>query len=163
MRSWTSNGSPTTRAIDCPSGFGMMTQAVLRAVRQLMIPVQAEPLSLRTIAKFLRGVESIQSIANPNLILLGLVLMMFDRKCDASFSVLQSAWESFDPSMVLETVVPRQRVYLEASLRGVPVGFMAKGNSPEGRRFRVLAQEVFNRLIEEERGADDDEPIKTLL
>ena len=148
---------------DCPSGFGMMTQAVLRAVEHLIVPVQAEPLSLRTIAKFLRGVESIQAIGNPRLSLIGMVLMMFDRKSDASFSVLQSAWESFDASMVLETVVPRQKVYLEASLRGVPVGFMAKGKSPEGRRFRGLAEEVFNRLTHKEEGADDGEPIQTLL
>jgi chromosome partitioning protein len=148
---------------DCPSGFGMVTQAVLRSAKQLLIPVQAEPLSLRTIGKFLRGIESIQAIANPDLALLGLVLMMFDRNCDASFSVLQSTWESFDADMVLETVVPRNSVYLEASLRGVPVGFMAKGKSPEGRRFRVMAQEVLGRLSTEEDGADDGEPIQTLL
>ncbi len=148
---------------DTPSGFGMMTQAVLRAVRHLVIPVQAEPLSLRTLTKFLRGVESIQQVANPSLTLLGLILMMFDRKCDAAFSVLQSVWESFDTSLVLETVVPRQTVYLDASLRGVPVGFMAKGKSPEGNRFKGMANELLGRLAPSDFGREDREPIQTLL
>jgi chromosome partitioning protein len=148
---------------DCPAGFSALTQAVLRSVRRLVVPIQAEPLSLRALGKFLRGVESIQEVANPDLSLLGLVLTMFDRKCDASFSVVQSTWESFDASMVFETVVPRQQAYLEASLRGVPVGFMSKGTHPEGRRYQVLAQEVLSRLSTEEQGADDGEPIQTLL
>jgi len=148
---------------DCPSGFGMMTQAVLRSVQHLMIPVQAEPLCLRTIGRFLKGIESIQEVANSNLTLLGLVLMMFDRKSDASFSVLQSTWESFDASMVLETVVPRLKVYLDASLRGVPVGFMAKGRSPEGRRFRNMAEEVITRIAPGTGEDDENEPIQTLL
>ena len=65
--------------------------------------------------------------------------------------------------MVLDTVVPRHPVYLEASLRGVPVGFMDAGNHPEGRRFKSLAQEILQRIEVADEEADVGEPTQTLV
>ncbi|MCP4657586.1 MAG: ParA family protein [bacterium] len=148
---------------DCPSGLGVATLAALGSVSHALVPIQAEPLSLRLVELVLETLERIRDTSNPDLALLGLVLCMFDTGCDASLSVAQATWQSFDPAAVLETVIPRRRVYLEASLHGVPVGYMGGGRHPEGRRFHMLGQEVLHRLEPREEEVPDGGPVQTLL
>ncbi len=149
--------------VDCPSGLGAISLATLSSVSHALVPLQTEPLSLRSVELVLAGLERIRDSSNPHLTLLGLVLCMFDRGSEASLSVVQAAWQHFDPKVLLEVVVPRSHAYLEASLHGVPVAFMAKGRHPEGRRFTMLAQEVLDRLLPKEEEAPDGGPTQTLL
>ena len=147
--------------MDCPSGVGGATLGALGAATHALVPVQAEPLSLRSVELVLETMAGIRERRNPDLELLGLVLMMFDRDVEASMEVIRAAWKDFDPGVLFETVVPRNAVYLEASLHGVPVAFMAPGMHPEGRRFQMLAEEIVGRLGGEE--VDHAGPARTLL
>jgi chromosome partitioning protein len=148
---------------DCPSGLGRVSLAALSAVSHALLPLQAEPLSLRSVEQVLRTLEQVREVANPDLALLGLLLCMFDSGCDASISVAQATWQSLAPAAVFEVVVPRRHVYLNASLHGVPVGFMAGGRHPEGRRFSMLAQEVLDRLSVSDEEVTDGGPVQRLL
>lgn len=150
--------------IDCPSGLGAATMAALRAVSHALVPLLAEPLSLRSLELVLQALEQIgeqQEDQQPSL--LGMILCMLDRSCEASLSVAQAAWKSLPPEALFETVIPRNTVYLEASLHGVPVGFMAEGRHPEGRRFTALALEVLDRLDATQEEVTDGGPIERLL
>jgi len=148
--------------LDCPSGLGPVTLAALGAASHALVPLQAEPLSLRSVELVLGAIDYVRERGNPGLTLLGLVLSMFDRGSEASLAVAQASWQSFVAEAVLETVIPRDRVYLEASLHGVPVAFMAQGKHPEGRRFGLLAQEIVDR-IEGPQEVHDGGPVQTLL
>jgi chromosome partitioning protein len=148
--------------VDCPSGLGDATKSALAAVSHALLPLLAEPLSLRSVELVLQALEQISEEINPRLTLLGLVLCMLDRSCEASLSVAQAAWQSLPAAALFETVIPRNSAYLEASLHGVPVGYMSKGRHPEGRRFAMLAQEVLDRLHVEEEVIDGG-PVETLL
>ena len=149
---------------DCPAGFGGIVQAALRCATQALVPVQAEPLSLRSINRFLKGIESIRLRDNPKLNLLGLLLVMLEKHSEASLSVLTSAWAGLDPDVIFETVIPRRDDFLQASLHGIPIAYLSRGLHPEGQRFQVLTQEVLARLagqaVEE---TDDDEAYRQLL
>jgi len=154
-------GRETLALMDCPSGVTGATLGALGAATHAIIPIQAEPLSIRSVDHVLQVMARIRESQNPELALLGLVLMMFDREAEASLEVVRSAWRDLDPEVLFETIVPRNAVYLEASLHGVPVAFMAPGMHPEGRRFQMLATEILGRLArEEERHAG---PVQTLL
>ena len=147
--------------MDCPSGLTGATLGALGAASHAVIPVQAEPLSIRSVDHVLQVMARVRESINPGLALLGLVLMMFDREAEASLEVVRTAWRDLDPEVLFETIVPRNPVYLDASLHGVPVAFMAPGMHPEGRRFQMLATEILGRLArEEERHAG---PVQTLL
>jgi chromosome partitioning protein len=148
--------------LDCPSGLGVATMAALAAVSHALVPLLAEPLSLRSLELVLQALEQV-SEQNQQLSLLGMVLCMLDRSCEASMSVAQAAWQSLPPEALFETVIPRNTVYLDASLHGVPVGFMAQGRHPEGRRFATLALEVLDRLDATMEEVTDGGPIETLL
>ena len=149
---------------DFPPGFGSLVQAALSVVNHVLVPIQAEPLALRTVGRLLSGIEEIRSNENPSLSLLGLLLVMVDTHSDSSTSVLTSTWSAFDQSVVFDTMIPRREEYLKASLHGIPIAFLGKDLHPEGRRFQVLAQEILAKLTKKREGEEEDGKIfRTLL
>lgn len=130
--------------MDTPSGLGMPTRAGLRVADFVLLPVQAEPLALRTLSQVLRVMTRVAEDENPRLRLLGILPTMVEKQKDPSMSSLVTVWTDF--AGVLETVVPRADVFAEASARGLPVGYMGGPVSTEARRFEHLAGEILDLL-----------------
>jgi chromosome partitioning protein len=126
--------------MDTPPGVGHITLAALTVARFALVPVQAETLSLRSVSQILRLMERVREERNPELVLLGFLPTMLDKGKASSLSVLGDMWHGLEG--VLETVVPRSDVYLEASRKGVPVAFLGGKVTAEARRFEVLASEI---------------------
>ncbi|MBL8600515.1 MAG: ParA family protein [Myxococcales bacterium] len=126
--------------LDTPSGLGMITRAALTAAHWALLPIQALPLGVRSVSQVLRVVEHVAATDNPKLRLLGILPTMAERQKEPSQAVMNDLWSGFDG--VLDTVIPRADVYAEASLRGLPIGFMGGRPSPEARRFDALAGEL---------------------
>lgn len=131
--------------LDTPSGLGKITRAALAVADFVLLPVQAEPLALRSVAQVLEVVEHVRATENPKLELLGLLPTMVQKSADASLAVLVELWNGF--AGVLETVIPRADVFAEASHTGLPVGFLGGPPSPEVRRFELLAAEVEQSIL----------------
>lgn len=126
--------------LDTPSGLGSIPRCALAAARFALVPLQAEPLALRSVAQVLRVLAHIRSGENPELELLGILPTMVQLDSETSFGVLGTAWAHL--SGVLETVIPRSEAFGRASALGLPVGFMAGRTPPEARRFEMLADEI---------------------
>jgi chromosome partitioning protein len=126
--------------LDCPSGLGMITRAALAASDFALVPLQAEPLALRSVGQTLRVIDHVQKEENPKLKLLGLLPTMVELNEDTSLGVMSTIWSSF--SGVLDTCVPRARIFLKASEQGLPVSFLTRRHAPEARRFALLAAEI---------------------
>ena len=126
--------------LDAPSGLGRVTRAALAAADFALLPVQAEPLALRSIQQTLEVLAAVRQRDNPRLELLGILPTMVQKANEASMDVLSELWSGFGG--LLETVIPRSPVFLEASQAGLPVGYLAGPPSPEARRFELLAAEV---------------------
>jgi chromosome partitioning protein len=149
--------------LDTPSGTGLVTRAALNTSDYVIIPFQAEPLCLRSLARALRVIERVRSTDNPRLALLGVLPTMVDRDDEASQVVMAEVWSGFD--CVFDTVIPRAEVFTNASLRGVPVGYLKGPVSPEARRFGVLATEVEATIesLTERSEPDVERPQRALL
>ncbi len=141
--------------LDTPSGLGAIARAALSLADFVLVPLQAEPLALRSTEQVLRVIQAVRQYENPKLQLLGLLPTMVDRGVDASFNVMSELWNGFD--VVFDTNIPRAEVFQTATLRGVPVAFLAGDPSPEARRFEVLAGEVEHLTRELTRQEDQDE------
>ncbi|MCA9596760.1 MAG: AAA family ATPase [Myxococcales bacterium] len=126
--------------LDTPSGVGMPTRAALAVSHFALVPVQGEPLSLRSIGQMLRVIEHVKGKENPNLQLLGILPTMVERQNEASLNVLITAWRELGG--VLETVIPRADVFAKASEAGLPLAYLGGKPSPEANRFGMLATEV---------------------
>lgn len=93
--------------IDCPPGLGIVTDAVLQSVSHVLLPLQCEPLSLRTVAQLVQQMLEIRSRAHSELEMLGIVLTMFDEESPMSIAVRDQVFQHFQRELVFRTVVPR--------------------------------------------------------
>lgn len=133
-------GESEVTLLDAPSGLGRLARAALSVSDWVLLPVQAEPLALRSIRQSLELVAHLKERENPRLELLGILPTMVARGAGPSLDVLVELWNGFGG--LLEAVIPRSPVFLEASREGLPVGFLGGPISPEARRFDLLAAEV---------------------
>ncbi len=150
--------------MDTPSGMGIPTRAALTVGHFVLLPLQAEPLALRTVTQALRVIDHVRAHENDELRLLGILPTMVDRANDPSFQVLIRSWSEL--TGVLETVVPRAPVFARASEAGVPVAYLGGRLPPEARRFEALAAEVDEALRQragEERDDDVERAPRSLL
>lgn len=126
--------------VDTPAGLGVPTRAALAGADFVLLPVQAEPMGLRSLQQALRVIEHVRTRENPRLALLGILMTMVELRREGSRDVAESLWTGFEG--VLETMLPRAEVFLTASLKGLPLAFMGGPPSPEARRFELLASEL---------------------
>lgn len=149
--------------LDTPSGLGMPTRAALSISHFVLLPLQCEPLALRTIDQALRVIEYVRQHENGRLELLGLLPTMVDRDNEPSLNVLVESWRGLGP--VLETNIPRADVFIQASETGLPLAYLGGSPSPESRRFELLATEVealMDQLMGEET-RDAERPQRQLI
>ncbi len=150
--------------VDCPAGLGKVITRALESAHYVISPLQAEPLALRSVGQLLALIDRIRAEKNPDLKLLGVVLSMFDRTTPASLEVAETLWTKFPGGIILDTVIPRDEMFLEASLRGSPLFLMQRRPPPLSRVFDQLANEVLDRIEgPSEKKEDDDVPIPLLV
>jgi chromosome partitioning protein len=149
--------------LDTPSGLGRITRAALAAADFALLPVQGEPLAIRSIGQTLEVIEHVRATENPRLELLGILPTMVQKTADASMAVLVELWNGF--GAVLETTIPRAEIFATASHTGLPVGYLGGPVSPEVRRFELLATEI-DQVLMKRRGTEADgavQPRRELL
>lgn len=131
--------------LDNPSGLGAIARSSLSASDFALIPLQAEPLALRSFSQVLRVIDRVQQTENPDLKLLGILPTMVQLNEDTSLNVMGTVWSELGG--VLDTCIPRAPIFASASELGLPVSFLAGRTPPEARRFGLLAGEI-EALIE---------------
>ncbi len=114
--------------IDCPPSLNLLTINALTAVEGVVIPLQCEFFALEGMAQFINTVKRVQSRLNPELVIEGIVLTMFDRKSRLSSDVADDAKAQLG-YLVYDTIVPRSTKISEAPSYGVPVLLHDKANS----------------------------------
>jgi chromosome partitioning protein len=149
--------------IDCPAGLGKIATRAFEASTHVLSPLQAEPLALRSVGQLLALLDRIKAEKNPKLTLIGVVLSMFDRKAQASLEVAETLWTKFPGGIIMDTIIPRDETFLEASLRGSPLALMSKRPPPLARVFDQLASDVLDRLEPAGSAEADDGPIPLLV
>lgn len=130
--------------IDTPSGVGTIPRAALATCGFALVVFKAEPLAMRSIQQVLRAIEHAREVDNAELELLGIVPTMVELQKDYSQSALLALWGGFGG--VTDTIIPRSEVFSQASLSGLPVGYLGGRVPPEARRFDQLAAELENNL-----------------
>ncbi len=149
--------------IDTPSGVGAGTRAALRVCDFALVPLQAEPLSLRSLGQILRVIDEVQRSENPGLRLLGIVPTMVELDTEASMQVMVEIWKGF--GAVTDTHLPRATVFARASQLGLPLAFLGGAIPPEAKRFQQLAIELEDRIssLEPSRGGTHERPQRDIL
>ena len=130
--------------IDCPPSLGILTINSLVASSSIFVPLQCEFYALEGLAQLLKTIEAVQSNLNPNLILEGVVLTMYDSRNRLSEDVIHDAREHLGDK-VFDTVIPRNVMLSEAPSHGLPA--ILYDNKCSGSiAYIELAKEFVNRF-----------------
>ncbi|MCS6856170.1 MAG: ParA family protein [Sandaracinaceae bacterium] len=129
---------------DVPAGLSGPGKAAALVTKRVLIPLQSEPLALRTIPAVLRAVGGWKN-GEEGVSVLGLLLTMTSFQDETSLSVLEEVWSLY-PEIALETHIPRDAVFARASALGVPVAFLGRKRPPVASVFERLAAEIEGRL-----------------
>ncbi len=149
--------------LDTASGLGMSSRAALEVADFVLVPVQAEPLALRSIGQVLRVIDHVRSPVGGTPYLLGIVPTMVDLGQEAGMEVMGQMWTELEG--IVDAVIPRAPVFAEASLKGLPVGFLQGRVRPEARRFQLLAAELEGRMdqLTDSEGDEHEQPQRALI
>jgi chromosome partitioning protein len=132
--------------IDSPPGLGPVARAVLAAADRYIIPVQAESMNLRTLARFEYLAEEVRGNGNPGLAMDGIVITMWDPRTRHAQTVLGHLSGLF-PRKLFDTRIPRSVRVAEESDRGRPTVLSAPRHRA-AEAFQLLAEEVLSRHVD---------------
>ena len=126
--------------IDCPPSLGLLTLNALTASDFLIIPVQAQFLAMRGMAKITNVVGIVKERLNPKLDIGGIVITQFDKRKTLNKSVSEIINDSFCDK-VFKTVIRDNVALAEAPIKGKNI-FEYNKNCNGAKDYMSLAQEV---------------------
>ena len=106
--------------IDCPPSLSLLTVMSLVVAQSLIVPLQAEFFALEGLSQLMKTIERVKEKLNPNLMIRGVLLTMFDKRNKLSSQVDAEA-RNFFKEKVYQTVIPRNVRLSEAPSHGVPI------------------------------------------
>ncbi len=125
--------------IDCPPSLSLLTIMALVASEELLVPLQTEFFALEGITQLVKTIDRIKINLNPDLIVKGILLTMFDKRNKLSSQVDKEARNYFKEK-VYKTVIPRNVRLSEAPSHGLPCVVYDK-NCVGSKSYFKLAEE----------------------
>ena len=131
--------------MDCPPGSGPLTRIALEASESLIIPLQSEPLALKTLPQLLNLIQITREV-NPNLQLEGILITQYERSSPISKEVLQQVVNHFPSNTVMEIIVPFDNSFSSSFKSGRPLT-LEDFYTPGAAAYKMLAEEIINNRI----------------
>lgn len=134
--------------IDCPPSLGLLTVNALTAAGSVLIPMQCEYFAMEGLGQLLNTINLIKESLNPDLVIEGILLTMYDVRNNLSKEVMNQVKTHF-PDKAFNTVVPRAVALSEAPSYGKPIIlYQAKSRGTEC--YIELAKEILNKANQHE-------------
>jgi chromosome partitioning protein len=130
--------------IDCPPSLGLLTINALTAASEVIIPVQAEYYALEGLSQLVAIVRRIKEGLNPDLMIRGVLITMFDGRTKLAGEVLEEVHRYF-PDRVFQTQIPRNIRLSEAPSYGKPA-ILFDVKSRGAQAYLSLAKELVPTL-----------------
>jgi len=137
------NGKYDFVLIDCPPTLGMLTVNALTAASSVLIPLQCEYLALEGLTQLLRVINLVRSKLNPQLVIEGVLLTMFDSRTRLASQVVQDVREHFK-KQVYDVIIPRNVKLSEAPSFGQPIS-VYDPQSTGAIAYKSLAKDLLMR------------------
>lgn len=129
--------------IDCPPSLGLLTLNGLTAADMVLMPIQCEFYALEGVSQLMNTVSLVQAELNPQLIIGGVLLTMYDSRTKLSEQVAAEVRNYFAEA-VYKTYIPRTVRLSEAPSFGMPI--MYYDHACKGAEvYEELAKEVISR------------------
>jgi chromosome partitioning protein len=129
--------------VDCPPTLGLLTVNALVAATHLLIPIQSSYFALEGTDDLLETVEKVQSRANPDLKILGIVITMHDKRTSLARDIRGQIERVFG-NKVFKTVITKSVRLEESPAYKESIFTFAPGSSGATEYYR-LCEEVIDR------------------
>jgi chromosome partitioning protein len=129
--------------IDCSPSLGLITVNALTAADSVMVPVQAEFFALEGLGKLLNTIKIVQSRLNPDLVIEGILMTMYDGRLRLCNQGVNEVRKKFD-EMVFDTIIHRNARISEAPSVGKPV-ILYDAQSKGAVNYLNLAKEILQK------------------
>ncbi len=106
--------------LDCPPALDLLTVNVLAASNTLIVTMQAEYFALEGVSELISTLERVREAFNPNVMIEGVLLTMYDDRTNLAQQVTATLREYFKDRLY-NTVIPRNVRLAEAPSHGKPV------------------------------------------
>lgn len=106
--------------LDCPPALGILTVNALCAAGSVLIPVQCEYYAMEGLTRLIDSIERVRHSLNPDLMIEGIVLTMYDVRNTLARQVADQVRSHF-ADKVYQTTIPRNVTLAEAPSYGRPV------------------------------------------
>lgn len=130
--------------IDCPPSLGILSIMSLIASDYVLIPIQSEFYALEGTGQLLETIKMVQDNYNPNLEILGVVMVMHDSRTRLSSDVVEEVKNVFGDA-VFKTLINRNVRLAEAPSYGMSI-FDYDRISKGAWNYRALSKEVLDRM-----------------
>ena len=128
--------------IDCPPSLGLLTINGLTAADSLLVPIQCEYYALGGVTELFDTLARLTRGLNPQLVIEGLLLTMYDERTNLSAAVAQDL-RDFYGQQVLQTIIPRNVRLAEAPSYGKPI-ILCDIRSRGAESYIQLAKEILS-------------------
>ena len=135
--------------IDCPPSLGLLTLNALAVSTSVLIPMQCEYYALQGLSHLLKTLKLVKKSINPELLVEGILLTMFDSRTLLAAQVKDQVHKYFS-DFLLTTIIPRNVRLSEAPSHGKPIMLYA-GRSRGADSYVELAKEIISRSKLDER------------
>ena len=129
--------------IDCPPSLGLITLNAFTASDSVLVPIQCEYYALEGLGQLINTIKLVQKHLNPDLIVEGVILTMFDARTNLSTQVAREV-EKYFGNKVFQTIIPRN---IRLS-HGLPIT-QYDAESKGAETYKKLARELI-KLTEKE-------------
>lgn len=126
--------------IDCPPSLGMLTLNALAAAERVIVPMQCEYYALEGLSQLVFTIKQVKRLYNPQLLLDGVILTMYDGRLNLSIQVMEEIKKYF-PDKVYKNAVPRNVRLSEAPSHGMPIIYYDK-YSKGSLSYLEIAKEI---------------------
>jgi len=137
--------------LDCPPALDLLTLNVLCAADTLIVPMQAEYFALEGVSELISTLERIRAAFNPELIIEGVLLTMYDDRTNLAQQVTDTLREYFRESLY-RTVIPRNVRLAEAPSHGKPVALYDAKSRGSDAYFELAGEFLARNQMESPRG-----------
>lgn len=137
--------------IDCPPSLNILTLNALTASNEVIIPVQAQYLPLKGVARLKETIEKTRSTLNPDLKIGGVIVTFYNERRNLDQQVKESLESAFG-AKVFETAISTSIKIAEAPSHGMSI-FEYAPRSKGATQYKALAQEIAQNMKPQKEGA----------
>ena len=128
--------------LDCMPSLGMLTINVLAAADQVIIPVQAQYLSIKGLEQLIRTIAKVRRQINPRLSIAGIVVTMADMRTNYARDIVELLHMNYDGKLrIFDSIIPLSVRAAETSVEGKSIYL----HDPAGKvsaAYAALTKEV---------------------